>query len=136
MVTEKSVEDLAARIVSDEAKRIPPTAHDADLILGICDKMHPMLSRLAGSISYRSLLVRALALAKPKAKTLGALRFERDGRLVFDPEDPAAQHLNPATVRQDAIVLITAFLNLMMLLIGEVLTVRIVRQVWPEVTTE
>lgn len=135
MVIEKSVEALAARIVADEAQRVPPTAHDAALILQVCDKMHPSLSRLAGSISYRALLSRALALAKPRAKTLDALRFEADGRLVFDPEDPAAEFLNPDTVRQDAIILITAFLSLLILLIGEVLTVRIIRQVWPEVKT-
>ena len=134
-MTETSVESLATRIIADESRRILPSAHDADLILQVCDKMHPSLSRLAGTISYRALLTRALALAKPKAKTLGALRFEADGHLVFDPEDPAAEFLNPDTVRQDAIVLIASFLGLLMLLIGEGLTVRIIRQVWPEVKT-
>ncbi len=133
MVTDNSVEGLAARIVADEAKRIAPSAHDVDLILQVCDKMHPSIARLAGSISYRALLSRALALAKPKAQTLGALRFESDGRLVFDPEDPAAEFLNPDTVRTDAVVLVTAFVNLLMVLIGEALTLRIIRQVWPEV---
>ncbi|MEX0900279.1 MAG: hypothetical protein WD081_06265 [Gammaproteobacteria bacterium] len=127
------VEGLARRVVADEAQRIPPTAHDADLILGVCDKMHPPLSRLAGTISYRALLSRALVLAKPKAQTLAALRFESDGHLMFDPEHPAAEFLNRDTVRQDAIVLVTEFLNVLMLLIGEGLTVQIIRQVWPEV---
>lgn len=133
MVPSVSVEDIAARIVADEAQRIAPSAHDADLILQVCDKMHPSLSRLAGSISYRALLSRALVLAKPKAQTLSALRFEKDGRLVFDPEDPAAEFLNPDTVRKDAIVLITAFVSLLMLLLGEVVTLRIIHHVWPEV---
>lgn len=136
MTPEYPAERLATRIVADEAQRIPPTAHDADLILRVCDKMHPSLSRLAGTISYRALLSRALVLAKPKAQTLGALRFESDGHLVFDPEDPAAEFLNPDTVRKDAVVLIAAFLGLIMLLLGEALAVRIVRQVWPEVETE
>ena len=130
------VGQLAVRIVTDEAQRVAPSAHDADLILGICDKMHPPLSRMAGAISYRALLSRALALALPRAPTLAALRFREDGRLVFDPENPAAELLDPATVRQDATILISAFLNVLMLLIGEALTLRIVHQVWPEVTIE
>ena len=136
MVPRIPVEDLAGRIVADESRRIGPSAHDADLILQVCDKMHPAISRLAGTISYRALLSRALAVARPRARTLGALRFENDGRLVFDPEDPAAEFLNPDTVRADAILLIAAFLSSLMILLGEMLTVRIIRQVWPEVTIE
>ncbi|MCA1798178.1 MAG: hypothetical protein LC632_01635 [Xanthomonadaceae bacterium] len=110
--------------------------HDADLILHICDKMHPSISRLAGSLSYRALLSRALAIARVRGKTLGALRFESDGKLIFDPEHPAAEFLNPDTVRKDAVILVAAFLGLLMKLIGDVVTVRIVCQVWPEVKAE
>lgn len=130
------VERLARRIVEDEATREPSSAHDADPILRICDKMHPPLSRLAGTISYRALLSRALALAQPRARTLGALRFESHGRLVFDPEHPDAEFLNPETVREDGVILVAAFLHLLETLIGEALTVRIIRQVWPEVNIE
>lgn len=136
MVAGNPVERLASRIVEDEAQRIPASAHDVDIILGVCDKMHPPLSRMAGTISYQALLSRALVLALPDAPTLAALRFEGDGRLVFDPKNPPAVALDPDAVRHDAIVLVTAFLNLLMTLVGDVVTVRIIRQVWPEVTIE
>lgn len=130
------VDRLALRIVEDEGLRVAASVHDADLILQVCDKMHPSISRLAGSISYRALLSRALAIARVRGQTLSALRFESDGRLVFDSEHPSAELLNPDIVRNDAVILVAAFLGLLVKLIGDTVTIRIVRQVWPEVKTE
>lgn len=88
----------------------------------VCGKLRPPLIALTGTAGFRSLLSRALTLARREAQGLGAVRVQPDGSLE-GLEGEATQART---------VLVGYLLTLLITFIGETLTMRLLHDVWPD----
>jgi hypothetical protein len=83
----------------------------------VCDRLRQPLARLAGVAGFRSLLSRAVALAKAEDGALHAVRVREDGTLEGMPGAGGA--------------VVAHLLGLLVTFIGEPLTRQLVSEVWP-----
>jgi hypothetical protein len=97
----------------------------------ICEKLRPHLATLMGNGGFRSLLSRALVLAKPEVPWLRTVQVNADGSLD-GPEQPPAP-LDPDESIKGSVVLLAHLLGLLVAFIGENLTLGLMRDVWPKV---
>jgi hypothetical protein len=93
---------------------------DVHAVSCVCDKLRRLLTTLAGAAGFRSLLARALTLAKQESPALGAWEVKSDGSL---------QGLN-GEAAQLGVVLIAHLIGLVITFIGESLTLRLLHDVW------
>lgn len=123
-------QNLAERLVALE------TAHDnafdarGDVAVQVIEELRVRLVRLAGQDGFRSLLSRALTLAKAEAPALHRVRVLADGSLEGFGGIEQIQETEPAG--QAGRVLVTNLLELLVTFIGESLTLRLVRDAWPD----
>ena len=114
--------ELAQRLLAYETVEAG-TANPATQAVGrVCDKLRRPLTTVAGAAGFRSLLSRALTLAKQESPLLGALEVKSDGSL---------QGLHGEAAQSGA-VLIAQLIGLMITFIGESLTLRLLHDVWPD----
>ncbi len=122
--------DLARLLLAweaDQGERADEKAHAA---LSTFEKLRLHLSRLVGVAGFQALLVRALALAKPEANWLAAVRVQADATLEGFSE--TVQRQTAQAVAEGSAALLAQLLGLLVTFIGEALTLRLVRDVWPE----
>ena len=112
--------DLAQRLVAYEGVEISSAMADMHAVCRVCNKLRHPLTTLAGAAGFRSILSRALTLAKQESPVLGAWEVEADGSL---------QGLN-GEAAQSGDVLIAHLIGLMITFIGESLTLRLLHDVW------
>jgi hypothetical protein len=124
-----STRDLARRLLAAEAasqSAADPRVHEA---VRVCEKLRLSLTRFAGSDGFTALLRRALALARAEVPAMHGFTQKADCSLE-GLEQLAAESRDVAI---DAAVAITAhLLGLLVTLIGEQLTMRLVREAWPD----
>lgn len=122
--------DLARRLLRHEAVEgcQPPECPE----LRVSEKLRQSLSALVGVVGFRTLLARALTLAKAEAPILGTLKISNDGSLEGFPSAREAP-LGAAQIDGAGAVLVGHLLALLCIFIGESLTLRLVQDVWPEV---
>ena len=94
----------------------------------VCEKLRVSLSRLAGAGGFASLLARSLALARVEVPSLSRITIKPDcsmnGLEALATEEPDGG--------AEAVVALSAhLLGLLVIFIGEPLTLRLVREVWP-----
>ena len=112
--------ELAHQLLSFEEVEITRAMSDMTPVVRVCDKLRRPLATLAGAAGFRSLLARALKLAKQESPVLGAWEIKPDGSLqVFGGE-----------MAESGAVLVAHLLGLMITLIGEYLTLRLLHDVW------
>jgi hypothetical protein len=125
-----SMRELARRLVASSRIVSVPPAQDATLVN---ESLRDSLARFAGTDGFAALLRRALALAGVELPTLQATNVGADGRI--EGIEQLLAHLG--TTQEEAAVAITAhMLDLLVTLIGETLTRRLVRQACPEASPE
>ena len=112
--------ELAQRLLACEGVGASPAMADMHAVGRVCDKLRRPLTMLAGAAGFRSLLARALTLAKQESPVLGAWEVKPDGSL---------EGLN-GEAAQSGDVLIAHLLGLLNTFIGEHLTLRILHDVW------
>ena len=122
--------DLARKLLAASQSASGPRVQDAVLVH---EKLRISLTQFAGADGFAALLRRALALASAEAPALHSARVSADGRL----EGLEQIATLPGSVARAAAVTITAhLLGLLVTFIGEPLTLRLVREAWPEATPE
>ena len=114
--------ELAQRLLAFEAVEAGTTNADTHAVGRVCDKLRRPLTTLAGAAGFRSLLARALTLAKQESPVIAAWEVNSDGSL---------QGLNGEAAQSGA-VLIAQLIGLMITFIGESLTLRLLHDVWPD----
>ena len=126
-----SMRDLARQLLATEAaseSAVDSGMHEA---VRVCEKLRVCLIRFAGADGFSALLRRALALARAEAPSLHGVTEKADGS-IEGLKDLATDAPN---VGVEAAVAITAhLLGLLVTLIGEPLTVRLVREAWPDIS--
>ena len=127
--------ELACRLLALEAARRGSHRATSDLAQ-VCERLRLVITPLAGSAGFHSLLARALALAKADHALLKPIKVLENGTIVgFDSGDTqdadAAAGLAAAKCG-----LVSQLLDLLTILIGEQLTMRLVRDAWPELSAK
>jgi hypothetical protein len=104
-------------------------------IPGAClasEKLRPHLAALMGSTGVRALLARALALANADVPWLRAVHVKTDGS--YEGFEDFA-HVDPDEFSEGCVVLLSHLLGLLVAFIGDELTLRLVRQAWPKLSS-
>jgi hypothetical protein len=126
--------DIAERLITYEATGNNSSRKKAAANFPVCDKLRPHLATLMGSTGFRALLLRALARAEEEVPSLRAVQVNADGSLTgFDKLEMQAA---PDKLAMARVVLVAQLLGLLAAFIGEDLTLRIVRDVWPQMARE
>jgi hypothetical protein len=123
--------NFAKRLIVYEASGNESSETKTPEVFHVCEKLRPHLATLMGNGGFRALLSRALALANAEDPWLRAVHVKSDGSLE-GLEELHAQ-LDPDELFEGGVVLLAQLLGLLVTFIGENLTVRLVREVWPEV---
>jgi len=121
---------LARRLLTYEAavgKNSKSTESEA---FRVCEKLRQPLCSLAGVAGFRSLLSRALALARAEAPSLSAVQVGADGSLKG--LDELGLQNDKDLSKAGGAILIAQLLGLLLTFIGEGITLRLVQDVWPE----
>ena len=121
---------LARRLLAYEAaagKNSEPTESAA---FRVCEKLRQPLCSLAGVAGFRSLLSRALALARAEGPGLSAVQVGADGSLKG--LDELGPERDKDMSNEGGALLVAQLLGLLLLFIGEGITLRMVQDVWPE----
>jgi hypothetical protein len=128
-----STRDLARRLLAAEAASQSAADPRVPEAVRVCEKLRVSLTRLAGPDGFSALLRRALALARAEVPALHGITQKADGSLE-GLEQLAAEAQDVAI---DAAVAITAhLLGLLVTFIGEPLTMRLVREAWPDASCD
>jgi hypothetical protein len=140
MTAEQKTRDLADRLLTYEDIAGKTSESKEAAILRVYEKLRHGLVEFAGVAGFQSLASRALALARTEAPSLSAARISADGTIQglgqgldeFEPpidndKDRAAKH--PAG--EGGTILISRLLGLLLIFLGEALTLNLLRNAWP-----
>jgi len=98
----------------------------------VCEKLRGPLCALAGIAGYRSILARALTLARAEAPSLGALQVTADGNLQGVGE--RASQIDRDQASEGGVLLTAELLGLFLSLLGAAVTIQLVQGVFPNLT--
>ncbi len=121
---------LARRLIAGETRGRKPTATTNPAFL-VCEKLRPHLATLMGNAGFQALMSRALALAQAKSAWLRTVHVKPDGSLETEPETPPP---DPEALAESGDLLVAQLLGLLVMFIGENLTLQLLREVWPKLS--
>jgi hypothetical protein len=122
---------IAERLIAFETRENKFSGIKTPAAFLVCEKLRPQLAILAGSGGFHALLSRAFALANPEVPWLRTVHINADGSLE-GLEELHAQ-LDRDELFEGGVVLVAQLLGLLVAFIGENLTLRLLREVWPRV---
>jgi hypothetical protein len=121
---------FAKRLIDFEAQGNGTSPQNVFEFFDVCEKLRPQLATLMGNAGYRALLWRALALASAEVPWLRAVHVKPDGALGGLEE--IHPQLSSDALLVGRVALLAQLLSLLVEFIGENLTQRLAREVWPE----
>jgi hypothetical protein len=130
MMLSKETKDLARSLVAYEAAGSSSGA-TGSLAVRVCEKLRCPLSAVAGVAGYRSLLARALTLAKEEAPSLNVFDITPNGNLQCT--GGIASQIGHSS-EEDDIILTSQFIGLLLSLLGPAVTLQLVQEVFPNLT--
>lgn len=129
--TTSQLKQFAELLLSFEATLEPHADTYATPAFRVCEKLRRSLSILAGKEGYRALLARALTLAKAEVPALSAVQVNADGTLGGLNEQKSTQKVGRFTTGE--VILVAQLIGLLITFIGEVLTLRMLKDIWHQV---
>jgi len=136
MVTSPKMRDLARYLLSYEGMSAKSSESMGSATLRVYEKLRQSLIAFAGVAAFESLAFRALTQAKSEAPSLWAVQVGADGSLQglgeFEPQidmdkDLACEY----TAGEGGTILIARLLGLLLVFLGEALTLSLLRLAWP-----
>jgi hypothetical protein len=124
MMLPPQTRDLALQLLAYEKAAGKTSGPPEFAAFGVCERLRQPLITLAGLAAFRSLLSRALTLARAEAPSLNALQVAADGSLQ-GLEDLRPQ-VDADQIREAGIILITQLLGLLVRVVGEAMTLQLV----------
>ena len=128
-----SIRALARRLLAAEALRPPAPQQHLHEAVRVCDKLRLSLTRFAGADGFAALLTRSLALARAEVPSLNRLTVKPDCSMdaleafAADEADGGIEAAGSLTAH---------LLGLLVTFIGEPLTLRLVRESWPDASLD
>jgi hypothetical protein len=117
------VRDIAQHLIAYESAGKHHSETSIPAAFQVCEKLRRPLSTLTGTAGFRSLLVRALTLAKREEQLLGTVEVTDDGYL---------EGLSGSATELEESLLVAQLLGLLMTFIGDALTMRLLAEIWPD----
>jgi hypothetical protein len=140
MTATPGMRDLAHRLLTYEADAGKDSEPIESPTLRVYEKLRQGLGEFAGVAGFQSLASRALTLARTEAPSLSAARISADGALhglgqsldefesqINKDKDRAAEY----AAGEGGIILIARLLGLLLIFLGEALTLSLLRVTWP-----
>jgi len=124
--------DLSQRLIGYETMGNKSKKEETAGVFHACEKLRPALAALMGSMGFRALLSRALAVASVEDPSLRAVEVKPNGSLARLSE--VANPANREQILEGGVVLLAHLLGLLVAFIGEKLTLQMVRDVWPKLS--
>lgn len=121
---------FAERLIAYEARQYSSSETKIPAACFVIEKLRPQLATLMGNIGFRALLSRTLALANTEFPWLRAVRVKPEGSL--EGLDELGTQVDPDEIFEGCAVVLAQMLGLLAAFIGEDLTFRLVREVWPK----
>jgi hypothetical protein len=125
--------DVAGRLIAHEGKESKASGGHVDVVQ-VCEKLRPHLATLMGKAGFRAILARALAVSTGEMRWLAVVEVNAEG--VLEGWDKACEQVEPKVRTEGGMVLVAQLLGLLVAFIGDNLTLRLVRDVWPRVSLE
>jgi hypothetical protein len=129
MTTPPQMRDLANRLVACEAAVSDASESMESAAPRVYDKLRMRLSALAGVAGFQALAFRALAQAKADAPSLWAVE---DGSLKDLAESEPPVDIDSDSAGEGGVVLIERLLELLLIFLGEALTLNLISDLWPD----
>jgi hypothetical protein len=120
----------AERLIAEELHHGGGADARARAAFRVCEKLRRPLTTYAGTAGFRSLLSRALGMARLEQTWLDGVKITADGSIEYSPEAEAQMATNLAA--EGGLALVTQLLVLLVTFVGETLTFRLVQEVWPK----
>ena len=132
MTSLPEMRDLAHRLLAYEAVAGKTSESKDVATLRVYEKLRQSLSALAGVAAFESLAFRALTQAKSEAPGLWAVEVATDGSLqgLGEPEPPL--DIDNDSAGEGGVVLIARLLGLLLIFLGEALTLNLISDLWPD----
>jgi len=139
MTNPPEIRELAQRLLSYEAAADTQSRPAESATLRVYEKLRKSLTAIAGVTSFQSLACRALVLSKSDDNSLGIAQIAADGSLqdFIEHEQQVDNDKGQTGVFQASergTIFISRILGLLHLFLGEVLTLRLLRNAWPDAT--
>ena len=123
-----STRDLAQRLLAASQTGSDPHVSE---VVAVIERLRISLSKFAGDAGFVSLLRRAMAMASSDIPSLQNVKIGMNGRM--DGVEQIDASSGAGALGGEAAVAITAhLLGLLVAFIGEPLTVRLLRESWPD----
>jgi hypothetical protein len=134
MTTLPEMRDLAQRLLHYEANAGNTSEPVGSATLRVYQKLRQSLGELAGSAGFHSLASRALTLARSEVPSLSAVQLAADGNLEgMNAIEPSIK-VEKDPVHEGGVILISRLLGLLLIFLGEALTLSLLRDAWPGAT--
>jgi len=139
MTTSSKTRDLARRLLAYEAVAGKTSGLEEAATLRVYEKLRQSLGEFVGIAGFQSLAFRALTQAKSEAPGLWAVRLAADGSLQGLGEfQPQPEEFEPQLgsgkdqTSEGGAALIARLLGLLLIFLGEALTLSLLRNAWPD----
>lgn len=131
-----SIRSLSRKLLAIEAAGRTATDASVHEAVRVCEKLRLSLTRFVGADGFAALQRRAIALARADIPSLQRITVNPDGSLE-GLDDLAADATNTGEGSTDeAVAIVVHLLGLLVTFIGEPLTLRLVRDAWPDVSLD
>ena len=130
--TTPELQDFAKRLIVHETNGNTASNTKIPAACMAGEKLRPHLATLMGNIGFRALLSRALALANADFPWLRAVHIKNDG--FYEGFEDLSARMEPEQFFEGCAVLLSHLLGLLVAFIGEDLMLRLVSDVWPELS--
>jgi hypothetical protein len=129
--TSSLMRELSRRLLAASQTASDQHVHEAVVM---SEKLRIPLTRFAGAEGFASLLRRALVLASAEVPSLQSLKVGAEGRL--QGFEQLAPDTGTAAGSEAAVAITAHLLGLLVTFIGEPLTLRLVREAWPDISLD
>jgi len=136
MAIHSKTRDLARRLLDFEAQEADSSRTSQSTTLRAYEKLRLNLGAFAGMVAFTALASRALAVARKEASGLEALQISEDGSLrgLAELDPPVDMNKSQAAdnqVEDRGVILIAQLLEMLLIFLGEALTLSLLRVSWP-----
>ena len=126
MTLSRETQDLAQRLVDDEVTAGNHDESTTSAVIRVCEKLRLPLSAIVGVADYRSLLSRALMVARLETPSLSTVHVTADGSLRDMSE---SSQIDQSHARGEGVMLLAHLLGLFLAFLGATLTLQLVADV-------
>ena len=123
---------FANRLIAHETRGNKSSEAKPPAVFHVCEKLRPHLAIFMGNAGFCALFARSLTLAGAEVPWLRAVHLNVDGSV--EGWDELEAQVDPKEMPEGEVVLLAQLLGLLVAFIGEDLTVRLVREVWPKLS--